>query len=323
MSQYARCEELKARIDAYRPFPKETLASLKDYYKIGLTYSSNALEGNSLTESETKIVIENGLTVSGKPLRDIYETVGHAKAYEYLHTISAKAPLKLSHIRMLHKLFYGLIDEGQAGKFRKNRVFISGSSYALPAPQEISHLMEEFVLWFNENESLLHPVEFAAEVHLRFVFIHPFIDGNGRVARLLMNLALLRQGYTIAVIPPVLRGEYIHALETAHTDAGVFFRFISGRVQETQKELLRLIESDRVNGVSESISAQYDRVNANPDRVNPILSVILNHPGINTPQIADLVGKSIPTVSRGIAKLKKEGLIEFRGAPKNGGYYSR
>ena len=98
MIQYARCDELKERIDSYRPFQKETLASLKNYYKIGLTYSSNALEGNSLTESETRIVIENGLTINGKPLRDIYETVGHAKAYDYLYTISARSPLKLSHI---------------------------------------------------------------------------------------------------------------------------------------------------------------------------------------------------------------------------------
>ena len=314
MIQYARCDELKERIDSYRPFPKETLASLKNYYKISLTYSSNALEGNSLTESEIRIVIENGLTINGKPLRDIYETVGHAKAYDYLYTISARSPLKLSHIRMLHKLFYSMIDETQAGKFRKNRVFISGSSYSLPAPAEVPHLMDEFIVWFNEFEHKLHPVEFAALVHLKFVFIHPFIDGNGRVARLLMNLALLRQGYTIAVIPPIMRGEYIQTLEIAHTNTQPFHEFIVRRVIETQKELLRLMSDDRVNSVNESVISYNDSV-------NPIYSIIQKYPGINTPKIADLVGKSIPTVSRNIAELKKGGLIEFRGAPKNGGYY--
>lgn len=240
-SKYALCDSLKSRIDNLRPFSQETLSSMKNYYKIGLTYSSNALEGNSLTESETKIVLEDGLTVDGKPLRDIYEAVGHAKAYEYLYSIAEKQPLTLEHILTLHKLFYNQIDENNAGKLRDSRVFISGSRYPLPTPEKLESLMNDFVDWFNSNESVLHPVEFAATVHLKFVFIHPFIDGNGRVARLLMNLALLRNGYTITVIPPVLRREYIESLETAHKDSEQFFVFIAGRVVETEKELLRLL----------------------------------------------------------------------------------
>ncbi|MDO5843524.1 MAG: Fic family protein [Methanocorpusculum sp.] len=214
---------------------------MRNYYKIGLTYSSNALEGNSLTESETKIVLEDGLTIDGKPLRDIYEAVGHAKAYEYLYSIAEKQPITLDHILTIHKLFYSQIDEKRAGKFRESRVFISGSRYPLPNPEKLKSLMNDFVEWFNSNESILHPVEFAALVHLKFVFIHPFIDGNGRVARLLMNLALLRNGYTITVIPPILRREYIESLETAHKDTEQYCIFIARRVVETQKELLRLL----------------------------------------------------------------------------------
>ena len=99
-------EELRDRVIALRPFPEETLKSLKEYYRIGLTYSSNALEGNSLTESETKIVIEDGLTIEGKPLRDMYEAVGHANAYDYIHTLATNKPLEEADNLELHRLFY-------------------------------------------------------------------------------------------------------------------------------------------------------------------------------------------------------------------------
>ncbi|MDY0267061.1 MAG: Fic family protein [Methanimicrococcus sp.] len=238
--KYQKAEELNEKLISLRPLDKNTLQSLKDYYRVGLTYSSNALEGNSLTESETKIVIEDGLTIDGKPLRDIYEAVGHANAYDYIWQSATHKTLEEDDILRLHKLFYERIDPLQAGVYRSVQVFISGSRYPVASPDKIKTETAQFVSWFNQYEQILHPVEFVASVHKNFVFIHPFIDGNGRVARLLMNLALLRRNYSIALIPVFLRSDYIRLLETAHTDDEPFKEFIAERVIETQKDLLGL-----------------------------------------------------------------------------------
>jgi Fic family protein len=239
---FEQIDQNKARIDMLRPMQNSLLQQVRNYYKIGLTYSSNALEGNSLTETETKILLEDGLTVGGKPIRDYYEATGHAKAYDYIYTLMQGAEIGEAQIKTIHRLFYSLIDEAQAGQYRQSKVIISGSKYSLPPPESLEPLMHGFSLWLSSQEKLLHPVEFAAKAHKEFVFIHPFIDGNGRVARLLMNLCLIRQGYTMAIIPPVLRGEYIALLEKAHEDDTAFVKFIAEQVEETQKDLLRMLK---------------------------------------------------------------------------------
>ncbi|MCL2810703.1 MAG: Fic family protein [Clostridia bacterium] len=237
-----RIETNKARIDQHRPLQEPLLSQLRGYYRVGLTWSSNALEGSSLTESETKVLLEDGLTVGGKPIRDYYEATGHAKAYDAMYgLLDASSPLTKQDICELHRLFYSQINEAEAGAYRTQQVFISGSQYPLPRPDQISGMMAAFAEWMAVNESKLHPVAFAAQAHKRFVFIHPFIDGNGRVSRLLMSLCLLRHGYTLAIVPPVLRAEYIAALERAHVDDGPFVEFIAQRVLETQKDVLRLL----------------------------------------------------------------------------------
>ena len=237
---FARVDANKQKIDMYRPMREPLLSELRAYYRIGLTWSSNALEGNSLTESETKVVLEDGLTVAGKPLRDHYEAVGHAQAYDTMWTLlDPRVALTEADILSLHRLFYSRINEAQAGVYRDTRVFITGSRFVPPAPDKVPSLMAEFVSWL--NIATLHPVEWAAQAHLRFVFIHPFIDGNGRVARLLMNLCLLRHGYTLVIVPPILRSEYIRLLEKAHTDEKPFVDFIAERVLETQKDILRML----------------------------------------------------------------------------------
>ncbi|MDR2943738.1 MAG: Fic family protein [Methanosarcinales archaeon] len=240
--KYKKAEDNNNKLSNLRPLPEETLKSLKAYYRVGLTYSSNALEGNSLTESETKIVIEDGLTINGKPLRDIYEAVGHAKAYDYLWELAVNKLLKEEDILLLHRFFYEMIDSDQAGIYRKIPVFISGGEFPVTPADKIKQEMKNFVKWFNQSENQLQPVEFAALVHKKFVFIHPFIDGNGRLARLLMNLALIRNEYSVALIPSILRPEYIRSLELAHTNDEPFKEFIADRAIETQKDLLRLFK---------------------------------------------------------------------------------
>ena len=317
--KYSQADENNRKLTAYRPLPPETLKSLREYYRVGLTYTSNALEGNSLTESETKVVIEDGLTIEGKPLRDHYEAVGHAKAYDYIYNITEKKGLSEDDIISLHRLFYQQIDAEKAGHYRTVKVYISGSRYAVAAVSKIPAEMQKLVKWYNENEKKLHPVELAATLHQRFVFIHPFVDGNGRVARLLMNLALLRNGYTIAIIPAILRHEYICSLETAHTRPEVFTDFIADRVIATQLDLLRLMrdENDTAN----------DTVN---DTVKPIappqlskteqtvLSAIESHPDYSYEQLATACGVSRPTIARTIKTLQGYNRIRRIGSDKTG-----
>lgn len=317
--EFKDCDAYAARIAALRPFPKETLKSLRDYYRVGLTYSSNALEGNSLTESETKVVIEDGLTIGGKPLKDVYEATGHARAYDFLYKLTKKDPVNEENILKIHRLFYGQIDKNNAGVWRKVRVFISGSHRVLPAPEKVPGLMSAFVKWMEAHEGKMHPVKFAALVHQKFVYIHPFVDGNGRVARLLMNLALLRADWTLAIIPPICRHEYIATLEKAGRQPAPFVRFISERVCETQKELLRLM--------GQSIVLNDEGVNSGIDEgvnegVKKLLAVIRKNPGKRANELALLIGKSVQTVERYVKELKNTGDIEFRGAPKNGGYFA-
>lgn len=327
-TDFHECVDYKARIDAYRPLPSETAKSLRAYYKIGLTYSSNALEGNSLTESETKVVIEDGLTIGGKPLKDVYEAIGHAKAYDYVCDLAKSKALTEADLLRLHELFYTKIDKAHAGTYRTVRVFISGRKHPLPAPEKIPSLIKAFIDWFNQQENKMHPVEFAARVHQRFVFIHPFVDGNGRVSRLLMNLALLRAGYTITVIPPILRNDYIQTLEKAHTDTEPFIQFILGRVIETQKELLRLFGENLFSrhahgGVKSQFGGVKVGMRGGVKSIKTSLrNVIKAHPGINAPTAAKHLAISLRTTQRYLKELSEEGSIVFKGAPKNGGYFA-
>lgn len=308
-NKLVQCERQQRELWAYRPLSQDTLRSLQEYYRVGLTYTSNALEGNSLTESETKVVIEDGLTIEGKPLRDVYEAVGHAKAYDFLYEISHDAPLTEETILTIHRLFYQQIDAERAGVYRKVPVFISGSQYAVAPVAEISKRIQQLVLWYNNQEGKMHPVELAAEFHKRFVYIHPFVDGNGRVSRLLMNLSLLRNDYNIAIIPAVCRSEYIDALERGHKDADTFVSFVADRVIMTQLDLLRLFRETQATPVTE-------------DFTKILLDAIRRHPGLNAPSLARHTGRSLRTTQRYLCELKKNGLIRFEGVAKKGGYHA-
>lgn len=236
-----KIDELQKQINEHRPLSRETVLSLKEYYKIGLTWSSNAIEGNTLTESETKVVIEDGLTIGGKPLRDHLEAQGHAEAFEYMLELAEKKEITENDILMLHRLFYRKIDDSNAGVYRKSQVFISGSKYPLPGPDKVPQMMKGVVQKIADIREKEHPVAAAAKAHLEFVFVHPFVDGNGRVARLIMNLVLIQSGYNIALISPVRRAEYISSIEAAHKDDEEFIKLICSSVIETQKDYLRML----------------------------------------------------------------------------------
>ena len=242
-SMLKKIDALKTRIDSHRPLDAHLLKQVREYFRIGMTYSSNALEGNSLTETETKIVIEDGITIGGKPVKDHLEVSGHSEAYDLLFRLSGHSEIMETNIRELHRLFYYRIDASRAGKYRKKKVIITGTDFTPPAPKRIPDLMASFVDGIPDDRSKHHPVEFAAILHGKLVTGHPFIDGNGRVARLLMNLGLLQAGYPVTIIHPVLRREYLDNLNKIHKgDLRPFNKFIAGCCLESAKEYLRLLE---------------------------------------------------------------------------------
>lgn len=236
-------DEYKDKINSHRPLSEDALKQIKEYFKISFTYSSNAIEGNTLSLSETKIVIEDGITIGGKPVKDHLETLGGACAYDLLFDLSKKLDITELDILNIHKMLYKKIDDEKAGKYRNCNVIITGSEFELPTFNEVPNLMKQFVLSIPDKKSKLHPVEFATWIHERLVSIHPFVDGNGRCARLLMNLALLQAGYNIVSIPPVVRNDYICALQEAQLNNNMipFVNFISEMVLESQKEYLKII----------------------------------------------------------------------------------
>jgi len=243
MDRLKRIDDLKARIDGHRPIDAHILKQVKAYFRVGMTYSSNALEGNSLTETETKIVIEDGITIGGKPVKDHLEALGHSEAYDLLFRLAKGQDITEANVKELHRLFYYRIDAKQAGKYRKQRVIITGTDFIPPMPERIPELMKSFIARIPTSRAEHHPVEFAAILHRELVTIHPFIDGNGRAARLLMNLALFQAGYPPAIIPPILRRDYLDTLNRTHKgDDKPFIKFIAGVCYESAKEYLRLLE---------------------------------------------------------------------------------
>ena len=237
-------DELQKEINKYKPLNSHALKQLREYYRIGLTYTSNALEGSSLTEIETKIIIEDGITIGGKSLKEHQEAVGHSEAYDLLYNIYQTKNITEEEIKEIHRLIYYRIDDKKAGQYRTEQVIITGSEYILPTPDKVPDLMKKFIKKIPSMREEYHVIEFAAMLHKEFIEIHPFVDGNGRTARLLMNLALLQEDYAITIIPPILRSDYIQSLELAHKGENrSFINFISSMVYESQKEYLRLLKS--------------------------------------------------------------------------------
>ena len=244
---FNKADQYKKIIQAARPLKPEEIKELDAYFKIGLTYSSNALEGNTLTISETKVLLEDGLTAGGKPLKDSLEVIGHAKAYDFMLQIIREKPFELTeHIILeLHRLFYEGIDKQNAGKYRDISVYITGTDYLPPESEQVPVMMKEYIHKVNQLSGKVHPIELAALAHKWLVDIHPYVDGNGRTARLLMNLFLIHYGFGIVSIPPVLRLEYIDALRVSQRanqpDTEPFIKLIAECTIETQKDYCRLL----------------------------------------------------------------------------------
>lgn len=213
---YAKLTAKKRKLDSYRALPPELARNLDNWFTVELTYTSNAIEGNTLTRRETAVVIEKGLTIGGKSLKEHLEAKNHAHALDFVRSLIKKKPSQLSakDVLAIHDIILSGIDGRNAGHYRNVPVRISGSAVVMPNPRKVPDLMDEFQAWLTGKHDL-HPVAFTGEAHYRLVTIHPFVDGNGRTARLLMNLLLMMQGYPPAIIRKRDRLAYIGALETA------------------------------------------------------------------------------------------------------------
>ncbi|MCM3700246.1 Fic family protein [Paenibacillus macerans] len=240
-------DQLKKELDALRPLPPAAVKNLDEVYRIEWTYNSNAIEGNTLTLLETKLVLEEGLTIGGKKLREHFEVVNHSEAIDYVKDIvQRKAELSEFVVKSIHQLILKNIDDENAGIYRKINVMISGSKHTPPHFTVVSEQMEQFMKWYNEHKDKLHPVQLAAEFHFRFVYIHPFTDGNGRTACLLMNLILMNSGYPPAVVKAESadRMRYYEALETASAqgDLEPFVELISGCVEDSLRRYIGTVK---------------------------------------------------------------------------------
>jgi len=212
----------KEQLSALRPLPEEALKKIQDALDIEYTYESNRIEGNTLTLQETALVVNEGVTISGKSMREHLEAINHAEAISYIKDI-AKQDIEISErtIKEIHALILHGIDRENAGRYRTVPVMISGSTHMPPQPYLIEKQMEDFILRFKQMEAeKVHPVLIAAYLHDELVRIHPFIDGNGRTSRLLMNLYLLRHGYVIITLKGSndAKVNYYKALEKSHTE---------------------------------------------------------------------------------------------------------
>jgi Fic family protein/DNA-binding XRE family transcriptional regulator len=210
-------DALKTKLDGLCQFDSYRIAQALE---LEYTFESNRIEGNTMTQRETDLVINEGLTISGKSMREHLEVINHQEAIAYIKDLMQKnASINEREILSIHNLILRGIHPEDAGRYRKVQVMIKGSSHMPPQPFLVAEEMEDFFIWYETNKNSLHPIVLAAEIHERLVTIHPFIDGNGRSARLVMNLILLQHGYIIANIKGDYesRMQYYQALETAQT----------------------------------------------------------------------------------------------------------
>ena len=235
-------DQLKRELDNKRPIPKETLRSLEESINLEWTYNSNGIEGNTLTLRETQVVLE-GITVGGKSIKEHLEAINHEKAILYLNDLlKENNPISEWNIKGIHQLVLKDIDDENAGRYRRENVTIKGATHIPPDYLKVPELMEKLVLNY-ENWNNFHPIIQAALLHGELVKIHPFVDGNGRTSRLLMNLDLMNHGFNPVIIKKEDRLEYYEALDKAHTtgDYTDFVKLITKLEIEMLKKYLKLL----------------------------------------------------------------------------------
>jgi len=232
----------KLELDGYRPLSDDVVRKLREAMEIEYTYNSNAIEGNMLTKRETQLVIREGITIGGRSVRDHLEAQNHPKAIHYIEGFKDRDFAEQDILKVHGILFSGVLQN--TGSYRISQVYVEGSDFLPPPAFEVQGLVEKLLDWVRRNPEELRPVEVAAVFHYRFVSIHPFDDGNGRVARLLMNLFLIKHRYPFTVIRNYDRRRYYNTLKKADDrDLKPFVDFVARCVEESIDLFLRAVKS--------------------------------------------------------------------------------
>jgi Fic family protein len=217
-STFERLYEKLTVLKQSRPLPNIALQKIKESLTIEWTYNSNSIEGNTLTLRETQMVLQEGITVKGKSLREHFEAKNHEKAIDYLYSLVDESyTLRSIDILSLHELVLRMIEDEFAGRIRNGGVRITGANFVPPNANKVSDLLDELIYFVNTNPLGLNDIELATVFHHKLVWIHPFFDGNGRTVRLAMNLLLMRKGFPPAIILKNDRKKYYEALNQANS----------------------------------------------------------------------------------------------------------
>lgn len=241
---FNKLDAKKEKLDSKRPFPKETLKTLEENFKLEWTYNSNAIEGNTLTLKETKVVLE-GITIGGKTMREHLEAINHNEAIAFLEElIKDNNELTEANIKNIHYIVLKGIDNENAGRYRRENVIISGANHIPTEAVTVPEFMEKLIYRYDEWKEEYHPIIVSALLHAEFVKIHPFIDGNGRTARLLMNLEAMKNGYPPIIIKTEERHKYYDALDKGaitgnYTD---FVKMVTKQAEEMLDLYLKIIK---------------------------------------------------------------------------------
>ncbi|MBK6573672.1 MAG: Fic family protein [Saprospiraceae bacterium] len=207
----------KTRLDKHRPLSRAVVQSIRSSLNLEWTYNSNSIEGNTLNLRETRMVIEEGMTVAGKSLREHFEVVNHQEAIEYLEElVSGDYLLKERDILDIHELVMSKIEKEFAGRYRNSGVRIPGANFTPPNALKVPDLMSDLISWVSRDDQSMHPLVRVSIFHHRFVWIYPFFDGNGRTVRLIMNLLLMKWEFPPVIILKVDRNKYYQALNRAN-----------------------------------------------------------------------------------------------------------
>jgi len=242
--EFSYIDSLKETIDDHRPFSKGLANSLQEKLIVEWTYNSNAIEGNTLTLSETKVVLE-GITIGGKSMVEHLEAINHREAILFVEDLIAnKEPLSEWNIKNIHALILKGIDNTNAGKYRRENVVISGAKHIPPKHYEIGDVMQKLMVEYENEWKEFHPIVRATLIHGEFVKIHPFIDGNGRTSRLLLNFELMKNGYPPIIIKNEERARYYDVIDLAHTTMNYkpFIELVSELVIESEKLWVSVLE---------------------------------------------------------------------------------
>jgi Fic family protein len=285
-------EQKKKRLDSLGHFPLELTQNLHDWFRVELSYTSNAIEGNTLTRQETAWVMEKGLTVEGKTLREHLEAVNHAKAFDFIQMLVHKKKRGIDEKILLeiHRIILDKIDDRNAGRYRTVSVRVAGSRVIVPNALKVPHVMKQFMA---ELQRRRDPVaKMAADAHFQLVSLHPFVDGNGRTARLLMNLLLLQEGHPPASIRKEERRRYINAIE-------------KGQLDGDRSDYYDLIYEAIDRSLDQYLEALEGKERSNPERPQELLKI---------GELAKRVGEATST----IRFWAQEGLLQISGFTEGG-----